>query len=255
MHPLPGDQEPPTSDQQPAPAFVERIVALIEVLVCSDYPTQLAIGATFSAFGYGPYSAPGHLRLWYVVGLSIADTVALIALVLLFLAAHGERARAVFIGTQSALQEAAVGVPMILVALGIGLTVIVVIQRLAPSLHTVPDNPFQTLLRTRSDAWLLALVVVLAGGVREEIQRAFLLHRFEVWLGGGGFGRFTSLPRVERTTAVPAPPPAAVPIAAPFLPPTSAPMSAPPAAPPPISSASFFFVPGAVRPTADVRML
>ena len=188
MQPVPDDQQPATSNQQPAPAFVERVVALIEVLLCSDYPTQLAIGATFSAFGYGPYSSPGHLRLWYVVGLSIADTVALIALVLLFLAAHGESAREVLIGTRPVLQEAAVGVPMILVALGIGLTVILVIQRLAPSLHTVPENPFQTLLRTRSDAWLLALVVVIAGGVREEIQRAFLLHRFEVWLGGGGFG-------------------------------------------------------------------
>jgi membrane protease YdiL (CAAX protease family) len=86
------------------------------------------------------------------------------------------------------LVEAAVGVPMILVALGIGFVVIVAIQRLAPSLHTVPDNPFQTLLRTRTDAWLLAFVVVVAGGVREEIQRAFLLHRFEQWLGGGAIG-------------------------------------------------------------------
>jgi membrane protease YdiL (CAAX protease family) len=31
-------------------------------------------------------------------------------------------------------------------------------------------------------------VVLIAGGVREEIQRAFLLHRFEGWLGGGMFG-------------------------------------------------------------------
>jgi membrane protease YdiL (CAAX protease family) len=30
--------------------------------------------------------------------------------------------------------------------------------------------------------------VLVAGGVREEIQRAFLLHRFEVWLGGGAVG-------------------------------------------------------------------
>ena len=28
----------------------------------------------------------------------------------------------------------------------------------------------------------------LAGGIREEIQRAFLLHRFEQWLGGGTVG-------------------------------------------------------------------
>ena len=28
----------------------------------------------------------------------------------------------------------------------------------------------------------------MAGGVREEIQRAFLLNRFERWLGGSGVG-------------------------------------------------------------------
>ena len=63
------------------------------------------------------------------------------------------------------------------------------------------------------------------------------------------FGKLTSLPRVDSTTAAPAPPPAAVPITAPFLPPISAPMIAPPAAGAAISRASFFLVPGAVRPT------
>ena len=29
---------------------------------------------------------------------------------------------------------------------------------------------------------------MIAGGVREEIQRAFILHRFSVWLGGGSLG-------------------------------------------------------------------
>jgi membrane protease YdiL (CAAX protease family) len=28
------------------------------------------------------------------------------------------------------------------------------------------------------------VVLLAAGGIREEIQRAFLLHRFDVWLGG-----------------------------------------------------------------------
>ena len=62
------------------------------------------------------------------------------------------------------------------------------------------------------------------------------------------------MPRVDRTTAVPAPPPAAAPMTAPFLPPTSAPMMAPPAAGAPILSASFFFVAAAVRATGAVLM-
>jgi hypothetical protein len=30
----------------------------------------------------------------------------------------------------------------------------------------------------------MAVVLVVAGGIREEVQRAFLLRRFEQWLGG-----------------------------------------------------------------------
>ena len=54
--------------------------------------------------------------------------------------------------------------------------------------HTVETNPLQSLLTSPRDAWLFALVVLVAGGVREEIQRAFLLHRFEQHLGGGRVG-------------------------------------------------------------------
>ena len=31
-------------------------------------------------------------------------------------------------------------------------------------------------------------MVVIAGGVREEVQRAFILRRFERWLGGAAVG-------------------------------------------------------------------
>lgn len=185
MSPDPSLEPPvPAHDDQ---SFVHRVVALIEVLLCSDYPTQLALGATFTALGYGPY-VHGQLRVWYVVGLSLADSAALVALVLLFLYAHGERPRDVLLGHRPVWREAAAGVPLILVALGIGIAVLVVIQRVAPSLHTVPNNPLQSLLQSPRDAGLFAVVVLVAGGVREEIQRAFLLHRFDVWLGGGTVG-------------------------------------------------------------------
>jgi membrane protease YdiL (CAAX protease family) len=84
--------------------------------------------------------------------------------------------------------EIAIGVPLVVVALGIAVIVLLPIQRFAPWLHTVQQNPLQELLRSPRDAWLFALVVLVAGGVREEIQRAFLLHRFDVWLGGPTVG-------------------------------------------------------------------
>jgi membrane protease YdiL (CAAX protease family) len=108
--------------------------------------------------------------------------------VCLFLHAHGESVREVIVGPPRVADEMVAGIPLILAALGIAIVVLFAIQHLAPYLHTVEKNPLQALLRSPRDAWLFALVVVVAGGVREEIQRAFLLRRFDQWLGGGGVG-------------------------------------------------------------------
>jgi len=162
-------------------------LAAIEVVLCSDVLTQIALGGTLGAFGYQPF-VQGRLSVGYVVALSLADTILLIGLILLMLYAHGERPREVLFGRRPILLEIAFGLPLILAALALAVAVLLTIQRLAPSLHTVPNNPLQELLRSPRDAWLFALVVVAAGGLREEIQRAFLLHRFEVWLGGPTVG-------------------------------------------------------------------
>jgi membrane protease YdiL (CAAX protease family) len=158
------------------------------VLICSDFPTQLALGTTFAALGYKPFGANGQLQVGFVVGLSLVDTVVLVGLILLFLYSHAESPREVFFGRRRIADEIAYGIPLTLVALGAGVSVLLAIQYFIPWLHSVQQNPLQGLLTSRRDAWLLALVLLVAGGVREEIQRAFLLHRFEVWLGGGRVG-------------------------------------------------------------------
>ncbi len=186
MDPLPSpppDGIDPVAISAEPPPFAARVVAVIEVLLCSDYLTQWALAGTLAALGFSPF-LNGKLNVSFVVILSLGDAVLLIGLILLMLYAHGERPRDVFLGRRSVASEAMLGAPLILVALGIGIVVLLSMQRYTPSLHTVPDNPLQDLLRSPRDAWLFALVVLVAGGVREEIQRAFLLHRFEVWLGG-----------------------------------------------------------------------
>ena len=174
-------------DYAPPPLWMHRVVAVIEVLVCSDFPTQLALAALFTVMGYGAMSG-GHLRVGYVVGLSLADAVLLIGLIFVFLYSHGESPREVLLGRRSVVAEAAFGIPLTVVALVLGVGVLAAIVHFVPRLHTVAENPLQDLLQSKRDAALFALVVVVAGGIREEIQRAFLLHRFEVWLGGGRVG-------------------------------------------------------------------
>ena len=179
--------DPTASPEPPAPTrdytIAERVVAILEVLICSDYITQIAIGGTLRALGLVPMTG-GRLNVGFVVALSLGDAVLLVGLILVMLYAHGERPREVLFGPRPVIGEVLLGVPLAAMALVAGGAIILTIQRFAPSLHTVPDNPLQDLLQRPRDAWLFALVVFIAGGVREEIQRAFLLHRFDVWLGG-----------------------------------------------------------------------
>jgi membrane protease YdiL (CAAX protease family) len=157
------------------------------VLLCSDYVTQFALGGTLAAFGYQPFSH-GKLNVGYVVVLSLGDAFLLIGLIFVLLYVHGERPRAVLLGRRPIARESLLGMILMPVALVLAAVVLKTVRRYAPGLHTVENNPLQELMRSPRDAWLFALVVLVAGGVREEIQRAFLLHRFEVWLGGGVVG-------------------------------------------------------------------
>jgi membrane protease YdiL (CAAX protease family) len=185
---IPDESLPPGQEEAGRPTLQQRVVALLEVLICSDYPTQAALGSTFVAFGYLPSTANGQLSVGFVVALSLLDTLLLLSLILFFLFAHGERPRDVFLGPRLVAHEAWYGLPLVVIALGVAIGMLAAIQQFAPSLHTVAHNPLQDLIRRPRDTWLFAFVVVVAGGIREELQRAFLLHRFDRWLGGGLVG-------------------------------------------------------------------
>lgn len=186
------DADPSSEPLPPGPRLpirpADRVVALMEVILCSDYPTQLALAATFQILGFNQRDAAGRLSVAYVAALSLADAVLLIGLILLFLRSHGERPRDVFLGNRRIADEAKAGVPMSFIALGIAFSAILLIQQFAPWLRMEEQNPLQDLLQTPASVAVMAVVLVVAGGIREEIQRAFLLRRFEQWLGGPTVG-------------------------------------------------------------------
>jgi len=173
---------------RPLSVPAERAVALIEVLLCSDYPTQWVIAVTLTVLGLQPQAENGALTLAYVATLSLVDAVVLIGLIAAFLAARRERLADLVTGRRPIGREFVRGLPLTIAAFAIALVVLGIIQLVAPRLHNVPENPLQALMKTPRDTAIFLVVVVVAGGVREEIQRAFLLHRFEQWLGGATLG-------------------------------------------------------------------
>lgn len=181
----PGDADLEIPTVTPARPPTGRLLAVIEVLLCSGLPTQVALAELLRHFGL---AATGGMRIAYVAPLLLADTALLIGLILMFLRLHDERPLEVFFGGRSWMAELKAAGPMTLKAYGIAVVVLVTLGVVAPWLHTVEQNPLQNLLQTPRDIAAFALIVVVAGGVREEVQRAFILRRFEHWLGGAAVG-------------------------------------------------------------------
>jgi uncharacterized protein len=165
-----------------------RLVALLEILTCSGFPTQLAIAGVLSVVGIGPYDGHGQLDPRYVFALSLLDAAALVGLVAWFLHVHGERFSQVMLGNRPVAAEALRGLLHIPVVFAIVVVVMLGIEHFLPWLHNIPKNPFEGLIRSPGEAAMFSVVAIVGGGVREEVQRAFILHRFERHLGGGSVG-------------------------------------------------------------------
>jgi len=162
--------------------------AWTEIVLCSGYPTQVLLGQALSGLGISPVAADGSLSARFVFALSLSDTAVLVSLMLWLLRRSGEQPRAVFFGPIRVGEEAVVGLLSLPFIVAMVMALALLIRTFAPFLHNIPENPLEGLLRTQTSLWAFLAVVIVAGGLREELQRAFLLHRFRHDLGHAGVG-------------------------------------------------------------------
>jgi membrane protease YdiL (CAAX protease family) len=192
--PAPPDPEPPSSPDPGVPVppsprrAAGRLAAFLEIVLCSGYPTQILLTVVLSSLGLRAFDQAQRLQIPFVVILSLLDAGLLLWLIAFFCRAHGERMRDVMLGNRSITREVALGVMLTPLVLFASVFVLLLIQQFLPWLHNVARNPFEDLIRTPAQALLFAFIGVIAGGVREEVQRGFILHRFDQYLGGAPVG-------------------------------------------------------------------
>ena len=162
--------------------------ALTQVIICSGFPTQFALVLILNGLGMNATSSGGQLSFGYVVTLSLLDALLLVSLIKYFLYARGESMRSLIVGQKPILNEIGLGLILtpLLVVFAIG--GLLLIRTYVPSLSNTSNNPLEAMINTPLRAILFGLVVVIAGGFREELQRAFILRRFDQHLGGGWLG-------------------------------------------------------------------
>jgi membrane protease YdiL (CAAX protease family) len=165
-----------------------RASAVLEIVLCSGVPSQLALAYMFALAGFTPLVEGGRLSFGYIATLLLLDAMLLVGLIVWLLLRNGENPKEVFLGVRPIGPEIRIGVPMTAAVFMIAIVVMTTSQILIPSLRNAQENPLQHLMSSPGQAVLLAVVGTISGGLREEIQRAFILHRFEQHLGGGAVG-------------------------------------------------------------------
>jgi membrane protease YdiL (CAAX protease family) len=179
----------PTTPNAGQTAAQRRMLAIFEIVLCSSVPTQLALGYVLTLGGWSPTTTSGALSLPYVLTLSLADTVLLIVLMVALMHAHGEDATSLWVGDRSVRRELFIGLALIPAIFLMVVVLLNALRLLFPALHNVPTNPLEALAgNSAEEAAMFGLLAIVAGGIREELQRAFLLHRFEQHLGGARVG-------------------------------------------------------------------
>jgi membrane protease YdiL (CAAX protease family) len=168
-----------------------RWLAVLEAIAICGIPTQLLV---FVALWFATdlvtvdkFGIP-KMTLELMATVMLLDTAVIALLIRLFLEMSGENSREVFIGHRPVFGEIVRGVLFVPVAV-IGVTAIVLgIRAVAPGLHTVEVNPMIEYMQSPLEASIFIVVVILGGGIKEELQRAFVLRRFEQRLGGMRWG-------------------------------------------------------------------
>jgi membrane protease YdiL (CAAX protease family) len=166
----------------------ERLGAIFEIVLCSGFPTQLLLIGILRGFGMPLLLSEGGFNPTFVFTVSMLDAALVVALVLFLLRVHGESIRDVLLGHGRLLREALFGIALIPIVFFVVVLILGLILTFAPQLHNVRKNPLEDMLRNDTDAAIFAIVVMVAGGLREEVQRGFIVHRFGQYLGGGVVG-------------------------------------------------------------------
>jgi membrane protease YdiL (CAAX protease family) len=178
----------PVAHESFRPTPFDRLLILGQAVMVSGIPTQIFIFViVWAGAGIQPLNE-GRLNLEFFAMVSLIDTALIALLIRMFLAYTGENSNQVFLGSRSVRGEVLRGLALVPVTFAGVIGVVLALRTFAPWLNNVEKSPLEDLMRTPLEAGIFLVVVILAGGVREELQRAFILHRFKHYLGGVKLG-------------------------------------------------------------------
>ena len=163
----------------------DRLQALLEVLVVAGLLSSAIAYLPFALSGINHEALVGKAR---VIALFIlVEACITVALLMLILRAHGESLR--YLGWRSNRLGADVFIGLLVVPVLFLMSVLVshFFRSFLPRYYSEQNLLLET-IRSPGDLALFIVSALFAGGIKEELQRAFVLVRFRDYLGGTTVG-------------------------------------------------------------------
>jgi len=168
-----------------------RLLSLVEILLTLGFLTDAVSGALLLPFQ--AFANPlGSVRA--LAALTLTSSVLLALLIGLLTRLRGESVRDLCLGHGISLRrEVFLGLGLVPVIFLVSFLIKSLVHHALPGLYSGERNVLEELMRSPVDLGLFLVVAIVAGGFREELQRAFIIRRFEAgwgpaWLGALLFG-------------------------------------------------------------------
>jgi membrane protease YdiL (CAAX protease family) len=176
----------PLPEYKPRTHLTDRLLALFEVLLLS--------GLVSSSLALLPFSAVQRKRAQILTSdaqtlsaFLLLEAAITIAMMLAILKAHRETFGSLGLRGNHWKTNASLGLALVPFLFLINALVLLVFRTYLPGYY-LERNPLTEIIHTPQQLALFIFSALIAGGVKEELQRAFVLNRFGRYLGGAGLG-------------------------------------------------------------------
>jgi len=166
-------------------SWADRLVAFLEVLGLAGILSSVVAALPFSLHAGNPAILLKEARL--IAAFVVLEASITLLLMLLILRLHRENLADLGWNWDNWVFDLLLGFSLVPILFLVNLLVAFGIKVLLPNYYT-DRNPLIESIQSPGDLAVFIVTALFAGGVKEELQRAFVLVRFRDYLGGAKLG-------------------------------------------------------------------
>jgi membrane protease YdiL (CAAX protease family) len=177
---------PPLPESAPRKSWTDRLQALFEVLLLSGLVSSFLVALPLS-FARGKSLEFLMRDVRFVSIFLLLESGITFLLLKMMLRVHRETIQSLGCTWDRWKRNLSLGLALVPLLFLINALVLFAFRVYLPRYYT-EHNPLTEIIHTPQQLALFIFTALVAGGVKEELQRAFILNKFHRYLGGGGVG-------------------------------------------------------------------